>query len=72
MNYIFWEDLGNRLIDGWNNVDFLFIWLHRRQEILSNRPRKADVEQAKEYFDLMATYASELRKLQSLIREDIR
>lgn len=60
------------LSDSLHCFDVCFFCLHRRQEILSNMPRKADVEQAKDYFDLMATYASELRKLQSRIRQDIR
>ncbi|XP_054287526.1 uncharacterized protein LOC129003258 [Macrosteles quadrilineatus] len=44
----------------------------RRQEILGNEPMKPNVEQAKDYFDLMANYATELRKLQGHIRQDIR
>uniref|UniRef100_A0A1B6MQA4 guanylate cyclase n=1 Tax=Graphocephala atropunctata TaxID=36148 RepID=A0A1B6MQA4_9HEMI len=44
----------------------------RRRAILTNKPRMPDAVQAKNYFDLMANYASELRKLQALIRDDIR
>ncbi|KAG8330393.1 hypothetical protein J6590_064845 [Homalodisca vitripennis] len=43
-----------------------------RKAILNNKPRDKDPKRAKDYFDLMANYASELRKLQALIREDIK
>ncbi|CAH1405097.1 unnamed protein product [Nezara viridula] len=43
-----------------------------RQKILKNQNQKASVEEAKTYFDMMAQYADELRKLQKTVRIQIR
>ncbi|XP_061931240.1 receptor-type guanylate cyclase gcy-17 isoform X4 [Apis cerana] len=44
----------------------------RRDEILQNRKREPNVEDAIAYFDSMATYVDELRKLQKELRHMIR
>ncbi|XP_015606868.1 receptor-type guanylate cyclase daf-11 isoform X2 [Cephus cinctus] len=44
----------------------------RREEILRNRKREPSVEDAIAYFDSMATYVDELRKLQRELRHMIR
>lgn len=45
---------------------------YRRDEILQNRKREPNVEDAIAYFDSMATYVDELRKLQKELRHMIR
>lgn len=44
----------------------------RREEILKNRKREPSVDHAIDYFDSMATYIDELRKLQRELRRMIR
>lgn len=46
--------------------------LRRRDEILQNLKREPSVEDAIAYFDSMATYVDELRKLQRELRHMIR
>lgn len=51
----------------------LYVELHcRRDEILRNQKREPSVEDAIAYFDSMATYVDELRKLQRELRHMIR
>ena len=45
---------------------------YRRDEILQNQKREPSVEDAIAYFDSMATYVDELRKLQRELRHMIR
>lgn len=51
------------------NVTYPFL---RRDEILRNQRREPNVDDAIAYFDSMATYIDELRKLQRELRHMIR
>lgn len=55
------------------SIDFsLLVDDYRREEILRNRKRPQSIEDAIAYFDSMATYVDELRKLQKELRHMIR
>lgn len=45
---------------------------YRRDEILQNQKREPNIDDAIAYFDSMATYVDELRKLQRELRHMIR
>lgn len=55
------------LLNVWNALCIL-----RRGEILRNQKREPSVDDAIAYFDSMATYIDELRKLQRELRHMIR
>lgn len=46
--------------------------MHRSSLIIRNQKRKADVEEAIGYFDVMASYLDDLRKIQRKVRQTIR
>lgn len=46
--------------------------MHRNAIILKNQTREASVDDAIKYFDLMATFLDELRKIQRELRHQIR
>lgn len=50
---------------------FLFMPWNRSGLIIKNQKRISSVEEAISYFDLMASYLDELRKIQNLVREKI-
>lgn len=45
---------------------------NRSSLIIKNQKRKADVEEAIGYFDVMASYLDDLRKIQRKVRQTIR
>lgn len=55
------------------NLFFFFLTMnsHRSGLIIKNQKRISSVEEAISYFDLMASYLDELRKIQNLVREKI-
>lgn len=67
-------DYGNKIAGGRERYARTNV-LHsfpRRDEILRNQRRESSVDDAIAYFDSMATYIDELRKLQRELRHMIR
>lgn len=58
------------LIPVGNDIHFVSP-LNRSGLIIKNQKRISSVEEAISYFDLMASYLDELRKIQNLVREKI-
>lgn len=50
---------------------FSIVFTNRSSTIIKNQKRKANIEEAINYFDVMASYLDELRKIQNLVREKI-